>query len=155
MWHPRPPKPLLGERLKRADNVFTSPRRPGVTLAPFGGHPRSLLGQPVAPLAVTHGAERSRASEKTTTTTPDAATRARIERNYGNLPLSFEANRGQTDPRVKFFSRGPGYSFFLTPDEAVMQLRSEKRGARSEERGAKMAATLDPRPSILNPRSCG
>ncbi len=33
---------------------------------------------------------------------------------YAKLPLSFEANRGQTDPQVRFLSRGPGYTLFLT-----------------------------------------
>jgi len=33
---------------------------------------------------------------------------------YGRLPLSFEANTGQADPRVKFLSRGSGYTLFLT-----------------------------------------
>ncbi|MCH7771009.1 MAG: SBBP repeat-containing protein, partial [Bacteroidetes bacterium] len=42
--------------------------------------------------------------------------------NYGNLSLSFEANVGQTDPRVKFISRGSGYTMFLTSDEVVMVL---------------------------------
>jgi Beta-propeller repeat len=41
---------------------------------------------------------------------------------YGKLPLSFEANRGQTDSRVKFLTRGPGYTLFLTPGEAVLAL---------------------------------
>src|ERR1035441_7551992 len=41
-----------------------------------------------------------------------------------SLPLSFEANRGQTDPAVKFLSRGDGYALFLTPDSAVFKLRS-------------------------------
>ena len=43
----------------------------------------------------------------------------------GNLPLSFEPNRGQTDSQVRFFSRGPGYNVFLTPTEAVFALRRE------------------------------
>src|SRR5690348_3603551 len=43
--------------------------------------------------------------------------------DYGTLPASFEANRGQTDRRVKFLSRGAGYTLFLTPDEAVLGLR--------------------------------
>lgn len=30
----------------------------------------------------------------------------RVSEDYGKLPLYFEANRGQTDPRVKFVSRG-------------------------------------------------
>lgn len=36
--------------------------------------------------------------------------------NPVSLPLSFEANRGQTDPAVKFLSRGDGYALFLTRD---------------------------------------
>ena len=43
--------------------------------------------------------------------------------NYGKLPLSFEANQGQTDARVRFLSRGSGYSLFLTQDDAVFSLR--------------------------------
>jgi hypothetical protein len=53
---------------------------------------------------------------------PEPATRARVSETYGRLPLRFEANRGQTDPRVKFLSRGPGYSVFLTSTEAVLVL---------------------------------
>ena len=55
---------------------------------------------------------------------PDSAGKARIVENYGKLPLSFEANQGQTDEKVKFLSRGGGCSLFLTPDEAVLALRS-------------------------------
>src|SRR6266700_6442648 len=46
--------------------------------------------------------------------------------SYGKVPLSFEANQGQTDPRVKFLSRGSGYTLFLTGDEAVLALRSRQ-----------------------------
>ncbi len=44
--------------------------------------------------------------------------------SYGKLPLSFETNRGQTDTQVKFLSRGPGYTLFLTPTRAVLSLRA-------------------------------
>src|SRR5437763_13456959 len=60
------------------------------------------------------------------------ATQARLADSYGKLPLSFEANQGQTDPRVKFLSRGKGYTLFLTGDEAVLSLRSQKPGVRSQ-----------------------
>jgi hypothetical protein len=53
-------------------------------------------------------------------------TRAKILDQYGKLPLSFEANRGQTDTRVKFLSRMGGYTLFLTGDEAVLALRGSK-----------------------------
>jgi CSLREA domain-containing protein len=54
---------------------------------------------------------------------PDAATTAAIRDRYGDLPLRFEPNQGQTDPQVRFLSRGPGYDLFLTPTEAVLTLR--------------------------------
>src|SRR5262249_14181008 len=47
----------------------------------------------------------------------------KVVQEYGKLPLSFEANQGQTDPKVKFLSRGPGYQLFLLPDEAVLTLQ--------------------------------
>ncbi len=45
------------------------------------------------------------------------------ERAYGKLPLRFEANRGQTDSRVRFMARGSGYTLFLTPRESVLSLQ--------------------------------
>ena len=33
---------------------------------------------------------------------------------FGRLPLAFEQNRGQTDARVKYFSRGVGYNILFT-----------------------------------------
>ncbi len=54
--------------------------------------------------------------------------------SYAKLPLSFEANQGQTDARVKFLSRGPGYTLFLTGDEVALEL--PEPGVRSQESGA-------------------
>src|SRR5437867_1567466 len=42
---------------------------------------------------------------------------------YARLPLSFEANEGQTDSEVKFFARGRGYTLFLTSTQSVLCLR--------------------------------
>ena len=42
---------------------------------------------------------------------------------YGKVPLSLEANQDQTDAQVKFFSRGCGYTLFLTSTEAVSALQ--------------------------------
>ena len=53
---------------------------------------------------------------------PDPASRGQIVESYGKLPLSFELNRGQTDAKVKFLSRGGGYTLFLTGDAAVFSL---------------------------------
>jgi hypothetical protein len=48
--------------------------------------------------------------------------KARVREAYGRLPLSFEGNRGQTDPSVKFLARGGGYTLFLTSTEAMLAL---------------------------------
>jgi hypothetical protein len=58
--------------------------------------------------------------------TADAGAQARILHQYGKLPLSFEANHGQADGRVKFLSRTGGYTLFLTRDEAVLALSGKK-----------------------------
>ena len=50
--------------------------------------------------------------------------RASAREAYGKLPLSFEANRGQTDPVVDFVARGSGYTLFLAASEAVLYLRT-------------------------------
>ena len=47
---------------------------------------------------------------------------------YGKLPLSFEANQGQADARVKFLSHGRGYGLFLTGDEAVLEVQDSGFG---------------------------
>ncbi|MGH7868180.1 MAG: hypothetical protein ACREP9_11310, partial [Candidatus Dormibacteraceae bacterium] len=57
------------------------------------------------------------------TTTPKPEARKKIVEGYLQRPLIFEANQGQTDPRVKFISRGDGYSLFLTDHDAVLELR--------------------------------
>ena len=45
--------------------------------------------------------------------------KSKLAEDYGRLPLSFEINHGQTDPQVKFLSRGAGQTLFLTSNEAV------------------------------------
>ena len=58
--------------------------------------------------------------------TANAGAQARILHQYGKLPLSFEANHGQFDGRVKFLSRTGGYTLFLTRDEAVLALSGKR-----------------------------
>lgn len=41
---------------------------------------------------------------------------------FGRLPLSFEANQGQADTRVRFLARGQGYGIFLTDNGAVFSI---------------------------------
>jgi hypothetical protein len=68
--------------------------------------------------------------------------RERARETYGRIPLSFEANRGQTEPSVDFLARGAGYALFLKPTEAVFVLRKSDSAARVDE----SVAVADPRP---------
>ncbi len=43
-------------------------------------------------------------------------------RAYGDLPISFQPNRGQSDGAVRFLSTGAGYGLFLTNRRAVLDL---------------------------------
>jgi len=47
---------------------------------------------------------------------------AQAIQTFAGLPMTFEANEGQSDARVKFLSRGAGYTLFLTQQEAVLSL---------------------------------
>src|SRR5580700_4321973 len=46
---------------------------------------------------------------------------------YGNLPLAFEVNQGQTRSDIKFLARRRGYALFLTATDAVLKLNSGKQ----------------------------
>ena len=52
--------------------------------------------------------------------TPDSV--ARVRETYGQLPLAFELNRGQTDEAINFRARGAGYTLSLSPTEAAFLL---------------------------------
>ncbi|MBI3921510.1 MAG: PQQ-binding-like beta-propeller repeat protein, partial [Armatimonadetes bacterium] len=58
-----------------------------------------------------------------------------LRAKYARLPLSFEANEGQVDQKVKFVTRGKGYSLFLTDKaEAVLSLSNGRTGERKRGR---------------------
>ncbi|MEP6637209.1 MAG: hypothetical protein ABJB97_10840, partial [Acidobacteriota bacterium] len=65
-----------------------------------------------------------------------------LNQKYGKLPLSFEVNTGQTDPSVKYFTRGPGYNIFFTAAETVLVFPSN---------GAKSKAATAEEPNRLHP----
>jgi uncharacterized protein (TIGR03437 family) len=56
-----------------------------------------------------------------------------VSESYGQLPLQFEANHGQTDEQVKFLARGSGYTLFLTATEAVLRLRMGEQESQDEQ----------------------
>src|SRR5260370_18196380 len=86
----------------------------------------------------------------------DPKAQAKILDSYGKLPLSFEANHGQADGRVKFLSRTGGYTLFLTGDEAVLAMRGKKAKKNSPQSlkpsaADAMAAGFGARPPFSDP----
>ena len=81
------------------------------------------------------------------------AIRPRLVEGYGRLPMSFEINQGQTDSQVKFLSRGHGYTLFLTGDEAVLSLRSQKSGVRSQQPASRNSKLETRNSAVLNLQS--
>jgi hypothetical protein len=64
--------------------------------------------------------------------------------NFGRLPLTFEANRGQAASEVKFLSRGHGYNAFLTSGGMTLSLRASDIEAGSN---SARSSTSDLQPS--------
>lgn len=79
----------------------------------------------------------------------DARPKTSALETFRKSPMSFEANEGQTDKRVRFISRGAGYTLFLTNDGAVMALQNAGPAQRSHESVAQ--ATSASMPYIGNP----
>lgn len=72
----------------------------------------------------------------------EAGVPATVKADYGKLPLSFEANLGQTDSQVKFLARGSGYGLFLTANEAVLRYRNESASGHAQHSNDPSSAVL-------------
>jgi hypothetical protein len=89
------------------------------------------------------GKARSAASAAPKAAVLTPAARGRVQASYAALPLSFEANQGQTDSKVKYMARGDGYTLFLTADDAVFSLQSHaSKKAKSERRSQKVSTAV-------------
>src|SRR5215213_4359565 len=116
-------------------------------------------------LALPGGGQASSTAIPATTTNQasasDEAAEARVGKAYGKLPISFVANEGQADERVKFISRGGGYSLSLTPTEAVLVLAGgrDAESAAAHDHGSEDEASsrgLSPAPAhVLVMRTVG
>ena len=69
-----------------------------------------------------------------------AEQRSRIRTSFDALPLAFEANQGQTDPQVKYIARGSGYTAFLTGNDTVFAVSSERASTAAGKRGVGTAS---------------
>lgn len=119
-------------------------RRTSCLIVPFSTLAAFLLLVPIAgdsPGLPGHAALASGAPVVSSVQMQEVA-RAKVVSSYGELPLSFEPNQGQTNERVKFMSRGGGYSIFLTEKEVVLALRgvTESTARKGKERARANAA---------------
>ncbi len=74
-----------------------------------------------------------------------AASPARVEANYGRLPLAFEPNRGQ------FVARTRGYTLALTGHEAVLRMSSPLRTQRAQRRPSDWQVGAPSRGTVSSP----
>jgi hypothetical protein len=74
----------------------------------------------------THSVDRSALSPVVAAEGREDLDARRPHAEYGNLPMAFEANEGQTDPQVRFQARGVGYGLFLTPTEVVLCVAAQR-----------------------------
>ena len=104
----------------------------------------SILALTVLQLPAAHDARRE----------ASAFAKPQAVKAYGQLPLSFEANQGQTDQRVKFLSHGSGYSLFLTGDEAVLALK-KPGGSTARDQLRKLAVPSAGPPAVVRMKLVG
>jgi uncharacterized repeat protein (TIGR01451 family) len=117
-----------------ADRLFMSRSKCGASLV--------LVAVLLAVTMLLSGCGTSRASAQAG---PDAAAPYVMQELYGNPPMSFEANQGQTDEQVKFLSRGSGYTLFLTPTESALVLSRPAKPLAEPVRKGVPPATADVR----------
>jgi hypothetical protein len=60
--------------------------------------------------------------------------------NYDGIPMTFEANQGQTAQQVRFLSKGKGYTAFLTADGMVLSLHPVSVPAQTATNGSASGA---------------
>jgi photosystem II stability/assembly factor-like uncharacterized protein len=84
----------------------------------------------------------------------DPATQLKVAKAYDRLPLSFEANAGQTDDaRATFLARGAGYNLFLSSTEATFAFLNPQRVAppsANKEKAGSMGGPIHSYPQVGN-----
>jgi hypothetical protein len=83
---------------------------------------------------------------------PDVMNEQHLKKTYGKLPLSFEANQGQTAPGVQFLSRGKGYTSFLSATSALTVFNKiTSQGASIRMRGRTLLKRPTEQKATINP----
>jgi hypothetical protein len=99
----------------------------------------SVAAQVPAQISAASGAAKPKSTAPQKEVALPAA--AKTSGAYGDLPLSFEENRGQTDSRVSYLARGRGYTLFLMPTKEVLALQ---RAIPSPEKRDPQVGAIDP-----------
>jgi hypothetical protein len=124
---------------------FTASQRTGGAAADKAGHVAQGFPLPRRDGAHFNPAASPNPESRIPNPVYGSAAQPRLAEAYGKLPLSFEINKGQTDSRVRFLSRGGGYSLFLTGNEAVLSLRkSNSNGKRQKANGVAQGSHSNP-----------
>ena len=80
----------------------------------------ALGASPLSPIERTTSKEAASSGNAAPSERHQRSVSSTLLKAYGQIPLAFEANRGQTDSRVRFLVRIGESTLFLANDEAVM-----------------------------------
>lgn len=84
------------------------------------------------------------------------AARSNIIGSLGRVPVSFEPNQGQADPRVKFIARGGGYNLFLSSTEmtfAFSKAKGSDLGLVNDAKTGSMRETINSQSQVCDIRA--
>jgi hypothetical protein len=135
----------LNAPVSESVNTMEAITAPDSSTAPHGSTAVTLVGTTPSALESVGAVPGKVRSTRTGPTGQEQ--RSRAVDNYGKLPLAFEPNVGQTDPRVDFMARTGGGTVFLTPAAAVFVTR------RSAVSGQHSAGMRSPNYEARNPNS--
>jgi hypothetical protein len=96
------------------------------------GSPNSIAPDQASFDVTNRGTSSTRIGSGSNLIDTHGTSRRQLSALYDKLPLSFEKNQGQFDPRVKFASRTGGQALYLTESEAVLVLNESSTSAITE-----------------------
>jgi hypothetical protein len=123
----------------------------GLTLLPVtrvsSKQPISRVKNPnsIRPKSAARRTAKSETAASSVSINSEQQKKAQVIKSYGAVPMSFEANRGQSDSQVKFQSHGGDYNLFLTSSEAVLVTGTSKLASKNEKRQGRNERLTDAR----------
>jgi Beta-propeller repeat len=87
---------------------------------------------PTATPAVTSSQANVSTDSSTDPISANTAAFSTLAQNYGNTPVAYVPNVGQTDPSVNFLAQGAGFGLFLTPTGATFNMPVPSQNSTSQ-----------------------